>query len=271
MDLAAAWIMTALLAVAVALHLHHLLTGAQTFWVFVTVVMTLFCLVSAVQLMGATRALVFFAVGVTLGLGFEVLSIRTGFPFGPYHYNTAFGPKVWGVPYIIPLAWFVIVYLGFVLANLMIAHRPVTHDTVGRAAFLSLVGAGIVTAYDLACDPFMIQKIGAWTMHNAGEYFGEQLRGFYGWTLVSFLIGFLVRLAHRRLPAWPPTTAPVLAAAYPLLAYGLWWLFFSVAGFPMGTRVIATYAMGLPTLAAAAGLLAWRRAQRVPSSHVAAW
>jgi len=98
-------------------------------------------------------------------------------------------------------------------------------------------------------------------MLNHGDYFGEQLRGFAGWTLVSFLIAAIVRLSHQMVPVRPPTRVTTLAAAYPLLAYGLWWLFFTFIAEPRGIRVVAAYAMGIPTLAAVTGLWAWRRSQ----------
>ena len=241
--------------------LYHVLTGAAAFWVPVTLLMALFCLTSSTQLIGGASTAVFFAVGVTAGLCFEALSIRTGFPFGPYYYTSVFGPGALGVPFIIPLAWYVIVYLGYTIANLMIRHEPVVpHGGISEAIFLSLMGAAVVTAYDLGLDPFMVRKIGAWVMINPGDYFGEQLRGFYGWTLVAFVIALIVRVSHIALPPRPPTRVTVLSAAYPVVAYGVWWVFFSTAGFPLGTRVIAMYAMGIPTLAAVAGLLAWRRA-----------
>ena len=126
-----------LITASIGIHLHHVLTGAQAFWVPVTLLMTLFCLVSSTQLGGAGTA-AFFAAGVTLGLCFEALSIRTGFPFGPYYYTAVFGPGVMGVPFIIPLAWYVIVYLGYIIANLMIRHQPVVpHGGAGEAAFLA--------------------------------------------------------------------------------------------------------------------------------------
>jgi putative membrane protein len=252
-----------LLATSAGVHVYHVVTGAQTFWISVTVLMTAFCIVSSVQLMGGRATSVFVGCGVTLGLAFEALSIATGFPFGPYHYTPLFGPGVLGVPFIIPLAWYVIVYLGYVIANLMIAQAPVVVGPMRQALFLSLMGAGVVTAYDLALDPFMVKKVGAWVMHNPGDYFDEQLRGFFGWTLVAFLIAILVRTTHLRMGVVPRTTRSTLAVAYPLLAYGMWWLFFSLEGFPRGTRVIAVYAMGLPTLAACSGLLAWRARQQV--------
>jgi putative membrane protein len=249
----------ALLAASVVLHVHHLLTGSQTFWIGVTLLMTAFCLVSSVLLLGGAGTAVFFLVGIALGLFFEATSIQTGFPFGRYYYTPLFGPGLLHVPFIIPLAWYVIVYLGYVMANLMIEHAPVAGGGVARALWLSLVGAGIVTAYDLAADPFMVRKIGAWVMIEPGDYFGEQLRGFAGWTLVSFLIAAAARLGHRQIDARPALPITVLSAAYPVLAYAIWWLFFSVAGYPRGTRVIAVYAMGVPTLAAVSGLMAWRR------------
>ena len=258
-------VLGALLAATVGVHVHHVLTGAQSFWIAVTLLMTTFCVVSSLHLMGGKATAVFVACGVSLGFGFEALSIATGFPFGPYHYTPVFGPGVLGVPFIIPLAWYVIVYLGYVIANLMIAHAPVVVGPTRQALFLSLMGAGVVTAYDLALDPFMVKKIGAWVMHNPGAYFDEQLRGFFGWTLVAFLIAITVRTAHARMGVVPRSTRSTLAAAYPLLAYGLWWVFFSLAGYPYGTRVIAVYAMGLPTLAACSGLLSWRARQQVAS------
>jgi len=251
----------ALLVASAGLHAQHAIYGSKTFWIGVTLVMTLFSVISSVQLLGGHVTTVFVVTGVTLGFFFEMLSLRTGFPFGPYHYTPLFGPCVLGVPLIIPLAWYVIVYLGYVVSNLMIERAPVVSAGPGRALWLSLIGAGVVTAYDLAADPFMVRTVGAWVMHNPGDYFGEQLRGFAGWTFVSFLIGAIVRLSHQQVPIRPPTKITTLAALYPLLAYGIWWLFFSLIAEPRGIRVVAAYAMGIPTLAAVTGLWAWRRSE----------
>lgn len=253
------WALGALLLASAGLHIHHSLTGVQQFWIGVTLVMTAFSLLSSYMLLGGRATTAFFVTGAMLGLLFEALSLRTGFPFGPYYYTPVFGPGILGVPFIIPLAWYVIVYLGYVVANLMIERQPVADSSVAGAVWLSLVGAGVVTAYDLAADPFMVQTIRAWVMTNPGDYFGEQLRGFAGWTLVSFLIAVIVRLSHRTIPVRPPGPITTMAAAYPLIAYGLWWLFFTTLAEPRGIRVVAAYAMGLPTCAALTGLWYWRR------------
>ena len=113
---------------------------------------------------------------------------------------------IFGVPYIIPLAWYVIVYLAFVIANLMIEQRPIVHAGMGQSIFLSVIGAAVVTAYDLALDPFMVTYIHAWVMINPGNYFGEQFRGFAGWMLTAFVISQTFRLLRGRRPA--PTAGP---------------------------------------------------------------
>jgi uncharacterized membrane protein len=245
-----------LLLVSALAHFYYLLGGETTFWMVVTIAMAAFCFVSSVHLMGWSAALKFLAIGVTLGFFFETLSVHTGFPFGPYYYTAVFGPGLFGVPYIIPLAWYVIVYLSFVIANLMVEHQPIVHGSVARAVWLSLIGAAVVTAYDLSLDPFMVTRVGAWVMENPGSYFGEQYRGFAGWMLTSFLISVTFRLTQR---LGQPTSAtiPTLAAAYPLAAYGLWCVFFAFAGEPPATRAIAVFAMGIPTLTAISGFVKW--------------
>lgn len=252
---------------AVAIHIHHLLTGYQAFWVSVTVLMTVFCVCSSILLMGGRATAAFVGFGVVLGFFFEALSIRTGFPFGPYYYTELFGPRLFSVPYIIPLAWYVIVYLSYVLANLMVEWRPVAVVPGGQGILIAIIGAGIVTAYDLALDPFMVRKVGAWVMINPGNYFGEQFRGFAGWMLVAFTISWLFRATHQRIASSPPGRITTLAAAYPLLAYSGWWVFFTFAGYPPGTRPIAAVAMGIPVAAAFAGLQRWRAHASRESSH----
>jgi hypothetical protein len=68
-----------------------------------------------------------------------------------------------------------------------------------------------------------------------------------------------VRRSHQWVAPTPAARVTLLSAAYPLLAYGMWWLFFSLDGAPQGIRPVALYAMGIPVLAAASGLNRWRR------------
>ena len=259
----------ALLGVSVLAHVQFLLGGGEAFWIVVTLAMTGFCLTSSTHLMGVRNAVAFLIIGVSLGQFFETLSVHTGFPFGPYFYTGVFGPGLLGVPFIIPFAWYVIVYLSYVLANLTIEHRPIVSGGVGQAIWLSLIGAAVVTAYDLALDPFMVTRIKAWVMENPGNYFGEQFRGFAGWMLTSFLISVVFRLTRRGVSGQAASLS-LLAATYPVVAYGLWAVFFAAAGEPPGTRPIAIFAMGIPTLTSISGLVKWQRLRRLTDASVSA-
>jgi putative membrane protein len=257
----------ALLGVSLLAHVHFLVTGSEAFWPVVTLAMTGFCLTSSTHLMGWRNALTFLIIGVAVGQFFEALSVHTGFPFGPYFYTRVFGPGLLGIPFIIPFAWYVIVYLSYVLANLTIERRPVVSGGAAQAIWLSIIGAAVVTAYDLSLDPFMVTRIKAWVMVNPGNYFGEQFRGFAGWMLTSFLISVVFRLTSRE-PTGRVASVSWLAAAYPVAAYGLWAAFFAIAGEPPATRAVAIFAMGIPTLTATSGLLKWQRSRRQADAPV---
>ena len=47
----------------------------------------------------------------------------------------------------------------------------------------------IVTAFDLGADPFFVYQLKGWIMtEKDGGWFGETVKGFEGWMMVSFVI-----------------------------------------------------------------------------------
>ena len=47
--------------------------------------------------------------------------MATGWVYGPYHYTDQLGPKFLGlVPYLIPVAWFMMSYPSFVIADRLV-------------------------------------------------------------------------------------------------------------------------------------------------------
>ena len=50
---------------------------------------------------------------------FEEAGVLTGLVYGPYHYTATLGPWLGSVPILIPLAWFMLVYPSYVVANLI--------------------------------------------------------------------------------------------------------------------------------------------------------
>jgi uncharacterized membrane protein len=51
---------------------------------------------------------------------FENLGVATGFPFGPYFYTDALGPKLFYVPLVIGPAYLGVGYLAWVLATILV-------------------------------------------------------------------------------------------------------------------------------------------------------
>lgn len=236
------------------------------------------CWSSAIHMLGARAALHFVLIAVTIGWAAEELGSQFGWFFGDYTYTDVLGPTVGSVPFVIPLMWFVLTYIAYVIANLTVWQTPSDGVTsLGQNLTQSFLAAMIVTAYDLGADPYMVFKLKAWVMHKTdGWWFGETLQGFVGWMFVSFVIVFLFRLTLR---VRPPVAAASVARVHtvvPLAIYGGNMVFQACLGVPVETRTIALFAMGIPLLTALFGWSRWQQpvgaavpAPRVPVAAAA--
>ena len=52
----------------------------------------------------------FLAITLAFGFAIEAIGLATALPFGTYSYAALLGPKVLGVPLLIPLAWSMVSY-----------------------------------------------------------------------------------------------------------------------------------------------------------------
>lgn len=219
------------------------------------------CWSSAIHLLGGRAALHFVLIGVVVGWFAEEMGATRGWFFGSYTYTEVLGPRIGAVPFIIPLMWFALTYIAYVISNLMVWQTP--SDGVAplpQQIIMSLLAAMIVTAYDLGADPYMVYTLKAWIMTKTdGWWFGETLEGFVGWMTVSFAIILLFRLSLRKqapVPALPATRWHMLV---PLAIYGGNMLFQTCLGTPVETRTIAVFAMGIPLLTALCGWVRWSK------------
>jgi putative membrane protein len=221
------------------------------------------CWASAAHLLGGSAALRLVAIATSVGWLAEQLGSSYGWFFGSYTYTPVLGPRLLDVPVVIPLMWFALTYVGYVIANLIVWQDPVDRPaSLGHDALMALLGAMVVTCYDLGVDPYMVYVLKAWIMAKTdGWWFGETVQGFAGWMLVSFAILFAFRrLARVRAVAADagavlPTLRHVLV---PLAVYAGLMVFQVLLGHPVEARTIALFAMGFPLLAAAIGLLRWQ-------------
>jgi uncharacterized membrane protein len=227
-----------------------------------SVLMFACCWSSAIQLLGGRAALHFVVIAVCAGWFAEQMGASHGWFFGEYDYTDVLGPTLGDVPVIIPLMWFALTYVAYVIANFIVWHTPVDGvASTGHAAVMALLAALIVTAYDLGADPYMVFTLKAWIMViKDGWWFGETLQGFFGWAFVSFAILFSFRLTLRWRAPKPAAHVAKWHVLAPMLIYGGSMVFQMIYGSPVETRTIAFFAMGIPLLCALLGWWRWRRA-----------
>lgn len=217
----------------------------------VTLVMLLFSLVHAAYAIGWRHTSVFFATSAVISWVYEESGVATGAIYGPYHYSGLLGGKLGHVPMLIPLAWFMMIYPSYVIANLIADGEPTgSRGTAGRVAWLALLSATVMTSWDLVVDPLLSgPNVRAWVWEEGGPYFGVPIRNYAGWLVTTLTVYLIYRLYERRVPARPvgPVTTPV--AALPVIAYAAVLLSNLVSvNAPPALLVIGPFVMGGPFL-----------------------
>jgi uncharacterized membrane protein len=133
-------------------------------------------LAEAIEARGLRRGAGPIAAAGTLGLAAEHVGVRTGRPFGAYHYSDKLGPRIGGVPVLAAAAWAMMARPAWAVAG-RIAGNDERRLRVALAA-------GALTAWDVFLDPRMARE-GYWTWHGAGRYEGVPASNFLGWFLTG--------------------------------------------------------------------------------------
>lgn len=94
-----------------------------------------------------TRKFAIFCILIfAAGFGIEVLGINTGVIFGPYLYDTALGPKIWGTPPMIGVNWLMLVYItGVILQDISLPKWVI-----------AAIGATLLVLLDFIIEPVAI-------------------------------------------------------------------------------------------------------------------
>ncbi len=160
--------------------------GAPLFTFFTpltTLAGSVFALLHSSQREGWRRALLLAGLVFVVSLLFESLGVATGLVYGPYHYTDKLGPRFLGlVPYLIPVAWFMMSYPSFVIADWLVPHA---WRKGWRLLSVAAVGGIVMTAWDVVMDPIMVYN-GHWVWDIEGAYHGIPLQNFWGWWLTVF-------------------------------------------------------------------------------------
>ena len=232
-----------------------------------TVILMLFSFFHATYALGWRHSFTFFALSAVISWAFEQAGVATGLVYGAYHYTDALGPKLGHVPFLIPIAWFMMIYPSYIIANLIAEGKPASsRGGPGRIAWLAFLSGMVMTAWDLVVDPGLSGAAHrAWAWEQSGPYFGVPAQNFVGWLLTTFTVYLCYRLFEQRFSPRPAGPVTVTIAAMPVAAYGAMMLSNIVRGDPPALVVIAPFAMGLPLIAAIERL--WHHQAEIETSQ----
>jgi putative membrane protein len=166
------------------------------------------------RFLGPKRAILSLLCLSAFGYAIEMTGVLTGFPYGPFYYGDALGPKVAGlVPYLLPLSWVPLV-LGAVGAT-----AP-EEKTGPRRRFLPILSAAILlTLVDGVLDPGAA-SLGFWVWPEGGIYYGVPVTNYLGWLFSSTLAAaILLALGRQR---WGSVSPPPGLLDSLLVAVAFW-------------------------------------------------
>jgi len=108
------------------------------------------------------------AICFVTGMLVEIIGVQTGWLFGSYAYGHILGPKLAGVPWLIGLYWFVVVYGSGNLMYLLMQKlfRPFSEvpgffEKKSTLFVIVFDGAILATCFDFLMEPAAI-KLGFW-------------------------------------------------------------------------------------------------------------
>jgi putative membrane protein len=227
----------ALLAVLVLAQICYPLTTGETRARLTVATVVLGYLLSvghALLSRGPRTAAALVAVATGGGFAIEALGVATGFPFGSYDYSGELGPKLAGVPLIIPLAWTWMAWPAWLAATRLTGGDAGDPRTGGarpghrggrfpvRRIALAAVG---LAAWDLFLDPQMVAE-GYWVWRDATPALpglpGIPVSNYLGWLLFAVLMMSALR------PLAGPAVATTDGRDGPMFALWLWTYFSSV-------------------------------------------
>ncbi|MFY7899588.1 MAG: carotenoid biosynthesis protein [Chitinophagaceae bacterium] len=140
----------------------------------------------------------FFFIAFMVGMATEMIGVNTGKLFGQYKYGTVMGPKFNGVPYLIGINWFVVVYCSGVIMTFLndwieekyLLAGVIIKPWIKQISFV-IDAALLTTFFDYVLEPVAI-RLQFWQWHN-------QIIPLYNY-VCWFIISALLLLVFRAMP-----------------------------------------------------------------------
>ena len=136
---------------------------------------------------GFINITIFLLITLIVSLTLEIIGSKTGYIFGgKYHYNQENTPGyvIFGIPVLIPIAWFGIIYMSINFGSFLIDTQfPFRNDI---DYYFTILVAIFVVLLDFVLDPLAVDEK-RWSWESSGIYYGVPLLNFFGWLLVPLL------------------------------------------------------------------------------------
>ena len=117
-----------------------------------------------------------------LGMSVEILGVATGYPFGNYHYGDSLGTKIFDVPLIIGVNWFMSAYISYHLAK----------SFIGNTYLRILVSTLFMLILDILLEP-IAPKLGYWYWENGVI----PTLNYVSWSLVGLACVYIIDLNNQ--------------------------------------------------------------------------
>ena len=139
----------------------------------------------------------FLIVAYLIGFTVELIGINSGILFGHYQYGNVLGIKLWGVPLLIGINWFIITYCSGVIANQLynwsnkkLADMQATVKPAVQLISFVTDGALLATLFDFIIEPVAV-KLGYWRWLDNGEI---PTYNYTCWFIISAVLLTIFRL-----------------------------------------------------------------------------
>ncbi len=218
----------------------------------------------AYRTLGLWQWLTFMIPAIVISLTSELLGTSTGFPFGHYGYLSGLGYKIGGlVPFTIPLSWFYLGLVSYLLARVGLEDRVAANRSVSWWRHLGAIaiGAVLLTSWDFVLDPAMSQaSVPFWLWEQPGAFFGMPYQNFAGWLGTGAVFMAVAALFWQK----TPIALSRSQLGLPLTVYLSNFVFAAVMS--IGAQIWVPIGLGI-LLGVVPAVVLWRMATTTPTSN----
>jgi putative membrane protein len=151
---------------------------------------------------GFSFASQFFLITYLYAYVVELIGVKSGWPFGTYSYDPSLGIRLYGVPFLVPLAWVMITYPIFIAVRRTAKHWGFLYGGIG------------MMAWDFFLDPQMVSA-GRWHWQIVGPHVPFQpeipLSNSAGWLFSGMGLIALLNLWYSLVERKKKSTLPIPA------------------------------------------------------------